>query len=293
MATTPPTASQTYSALLSALTGTQRDAATAVLDVFSQYGLQSLAPKIVEYVKNGYSADTASLLLQDTPEYQARFSGNAARIKAGLPALTPSQYLATETAYNQTMQKWGLPNGFYNTQADFANLIAADVSPAELDQRAKDASDFINRANPNELAFFKQHYTSGDMIAYALDPTRAEPLIGKAFQSAEIGGQAQQQGITITQQQAEALAGTGVTADGAMKGFGMIAADQPIANRLAAIYGDQPLTTNDLIQATFNAGSQQDQELKKMASQERASFGGSTGINAAGNSLSSNTNAPV
>ena len=94
------------------LTGANRDAATAVLNLFTQYGLASLAPKIVEYIRNGYSADTASIMLQDTSEYKTRFAGNAARVKAGLSALSPAQYLSTEKSYGDVMRKYGLPAGF-------------------------------------------------------------------------------------------------------------------------------------------------------------------------------------
>lgn len=71
------------------LTGADRDAYLAVNALFKTYGLQSLAGKIYDYVKNGYSSDTISIMLQDTDEYKTRFAGNQARIKAGLPVLSP------------------------------------------------------------------------------------------------------------------------------------------------------------------------------------------------------------
>src|SRR5690242_4086464 len=71
------------------LTGSNRDAVMALETLFKSYGLESLAGKIYSYVKHGYSADTISILLQDTPEYKQRFKGNEARVKAGLPVLSP------------------------------------------------------------------------------------------------------------------------------------------------------------------------------------------------------------
>lgn len=272
--------SSDYEALLKTLTGPQRDAAAAVLAVFSEFGLQSLAAKIVQYVRDGYSPDTVTLLLQDTPEYEQRFAANKARIKAGLPALSPGEYIATERAYQQVLRKWGVPAGFYDQPADFQKFLENDLSPAELDNRSQTAMEFWNRADPNQLAFFKQFYTQGDMIAFALDPKRAEPLVGKAFRAAEIGGAATSQGLGITQLYAERLAGQGLTEAQARQGFGIVAADADQAKSLSAIYAgaEQAVTTEDLMAATLEGDAKAQDKVRKLASRERASFGGSSGI---------------
>ena len=114
------------------LTGSNRDAFMALETLFKNYGLDSLAGKIYDYVKNGYSADTISILLQDTPEYKARFKGNEARLKAGLPVLSPADYINTENAYRQILRQSGLPSGFYDSTDDFTDWISKDVSPTEV-----------------------------------------------------------------------------------------------------------------------------------------------------------------
>jgi len=258
------------------LTGVQRDANAAVLNLFTQYGLASLAPVIMSYIKNGYSADTASIMLQDTTEYKTRFAGNAARIKAGLSVLSPAEYLATEKSYGQIMSKYGLPAGFHDQPSDFQKFIEADVSPVELDQRAQSASDFVNRNDAQDLAYFKQYYSTGDMIAYALDPTRAAPLVGKAFEASKIGGAAATQGVGVSQLVSEDLAGRGITADQASQGFGIVSADQKAAVPLTSIYGSD-LSQQDLIDSTFKSDAAATAKVKKLASQERAAFGGSGG----------------
>jgi hypothetical protein len=262
------------------LTGPQRDANTALLDLFTTYGLQSLAPVIMGYIKDGYSADTASIMLQQTDQYKTRFAANAARIKNGMAALTPAQYLATESAYSQVMQKWGLPAGFHDKTSDFQQFIEKDVSATELDQRAQAASDFVNKNDPATLAYFKKYYSNGDMIAYALDANRAAPLVGKAFEAANIGGAASTNGINIGQSTAETLAGAGITTQQAQQGFSLVGQDQAVAANLSSIYGGQPLTTQDLINSTFQTGDNADATIRKnkLASQERASFGGISGV---------------
>ena len=269
------------------LTGADRDAAKALVELFKQYGLESLAPKIVEFIQNGYSADTTAILLQDTTEYKQRFAANEARRKKGLPVLSPAEYLSTERSYRQIMQNAGVPVGFYDQPTDFQKFLENDISPEEINNRVKAATDFVNSANQNELAAMKKFYTTGDLIAYALDPDRAQPLVGKAFQAAQIAGQAETQGVHVDKDLAESLAGDGISRAQAQQGFGLIATEQPNANKLASIYGEDQFTTEDLVDETFRANASVAERRKRLASQERASFGGSSGVS--GGSLSTNS----
>jgi hypothetical protein len=106
----------------------QRDAATILQNVFAQYGLGSLAGQITGFIQQGYSADAISILLQNTPEYKQRFAANDARLKKGLPALSPAEYIATERSYRQVMSAAGLPLGFYDQTSDFQKFLENDMS---------------------------------------------------------------------------------------------------------------------------------------------------------------------
>ena len=260
-----------------ALTGAQDDAYRLILNVFTQYGLGSLAPKIMEFLRKGYSSDRVALELQNTKEYQQRFSGNEARRKAGLPVLSPAEYLSTEDSYRQIMQAAGVPKGFYDSPNDFAGFIGNGVSPAEIQGRVTAATDMINKANPQELAYFKKFYTHGDLIAFALDPTKAAPLVGKAFAAAGVGGAAASQGIGIDRATAESLAGMGIDANSANQGFSQIASDRPQASKLSAIYGDS-YTQDQQIADVFKNDAAAGEQRKKLASKERAAFGNASAM---------------
>ena len=259
------------------LTPGQDDAYQLILNQFTKYGLGSLAGKIMQYLRQGYSADRVALELQDTPEYKQRFSGNEARRKAGLQVLSPAEYLSAEDSYRQIMQAAGVPAGFYDKPSDFAGFIGQGVSPAEIQSRVSAATDLINRNNPNDLAYFKKFYTTGDMIAFALDPKKAAPLVGKAFQAASVGGAAASQGVGIDRSTAESLAGMGVDGNTALQGFGQIAADKQEAARLSAMYGID-YSQADQIKDVFQQDAVAGQKRKLLASKERANFGGSAGI---------------
>lgn len=258
------------------LSGADRDAAVAVQNLFAGYGIGTLAPKIVDYIKQGYSADTISILLQQTPEYKARFAGNDARVKAGLGALSPAQYIATEQAYRNVLQEAGVPSGFYDSPSDFTDWIAKDVSPTEIKSRVDAASQVITQADPGVLNAFRQYYSTGDMIAYALDPNRAAPLVGKAFQAAQVGGAALDQGINVGQGTAEQLAGNGVSFAQAQQGFGQVAQDSANYAKLGQISG-VATSQNDLVQSVFNSNGQDVLKVNRLASQERARFAASSG----------------
>ena len=259
------------------LSGAQRDAAQAVLSLFGSYGLGSLAPKIVEFVQQGYAAETVSLLLQDTVEYKKRFAGNAARIKKGLPALSPAEYLAVEKSYRQIMSTAGLPVGFYDQPDDFQKMIEADLAPQEVQNRVQAAADLVNNAPPEAMAAWRSWYTTGDAIAYALDPERASSAIDRAYKAAQIGGQATRQGVDVSRAFAEELAKAGVNQDAASQGFAAVAMERDNAAKLASLEGET-LTTTDLARETFLNDSSVAQKRDKLASRERGRFGGSSGV---------------
>src|SRR5947209_9673415 len=201
------------------LQGPQRDAFAALQSLFTGYGLGSLAPKIFDYIKQGYGSDTISLLLQDTPEYKQRFAGNLARQRAGLPVLSPAQYLATEESYRQVLHAAGLPKGFYDTPGDFTNWIAGDVSATELKNRADEAAAVAN-GNPQLREAMKKMYgvSEGDIAAYFLDQSRAEPILRQREQAAEIAAAGLQRGFQPSKY-AEQFAAQGITGAQAEQGY--------------------------------------------------------------------------
>ena len=264
------------------LSGTDRDAYAAISALFASYGLESLAGKVYEYVKNGYSSDTVSILLQDTPEYKQRFAGNEARKKAGLPVLSAGEYLATEASYRQIMQQAGLPSGFYDQPSDFNNWIGQNISPSEVQSRVDLATQATILANPNyKKALNQMGISDGELTAYFLDEKKSLPYIQKAAATAQIGAAALGQNLTFDQTYAETLATKGITADQANQGYANIAGEASTMQNLASIYGTT-YTQREAEQATFEGNAAANQKRKRLASQERASFGGAAGTASAG-----------
>jgi hypothetical protein len=259
------------------LQGENRDAFMALNGLFKQYGLGSLAGKIYDYVKNGYGADTISILLQDTPEYKKRFAANEARLKAGLNVLSPAEYISVENSYRQIMRQSGLPEGFYDSNEDFTGWLAGDLSPTELQSRVDLATQATALANPAYKAALKQMGLSdGELTAYFLDQSKALPYLQKSAATAAIGAEALQRGLAFDQQFASELATAGVSRDQAGQGYAKIADEFSDLGNLGQIYGGgwtQRMAEED----TFVGGTGASQQREKLINRERGSFSGSTG----------------
>lgn len=259
------------------LQGANRDAYLALNTLFKTYNLGSLAGKIFDYLKNGYSADTISILLQDTSEYKKRFAANEERRKNGLPVLSPAEYLATEAAYKQVVDASGLPKGFFDKQSDYNDLLGRNVSPSELQKRVDLAVQESALAPEFEKAALKAlGVKETDIVAYILDKDKALPFLTQAISTARIGAQALSQGLSFDTSYAAELAKQGVTADQARQGYAAIGDELGTLSQLGSIYGET-WGQRQSEQAMFEGNAQVNQKKKRLASQERGAFSGSAG----------------
>lgn len=255
-----------------------RDAYNRLTTLLGSFGLSSLAPKILAYVQEGMGDDSIMLELQNTKEWKARFAANDKRKAAGMTVLTPAEYLATERSYMQILAEAGVPKGFYDTTTDFTDFLSKDISPAELKGRVDTAATFVRAADPAQRAAFKKFYTDGDMIAYALDPQRAAPLVGRAFQAASLAGIANGNGLGLGKTAAERLADNGVTGDNAREGLAQLGQNKGSLDLLAQVSGETTLTGDELATAAFLGDAKTTKKVDRLKSAERGRFGGSSGI---------------
>jgi len=244
------------------LTASEKQDAIANLRArFASYNLGSLADRIAEYIYQGYSEDTTSLLLQDSPEYKQRFAANDARMKAGLPVLSPKEYLATESTYKSILQDAGLPKGFYDDQSDFQKFIEKDLSANAVKRRVDAAARAVDNTDPYYKEAMQNMYglDAGHMIAHLLDPEAALPLIEKQAKAVEYGAAALRQGLTQapTSQYEQYASGIG-TGTGAEEGMAKIAAMTPGLTTLAQISNDQ-----------YNQGTAEQEIFGGLASAQR------------------------
>jgi hypothetical protein len=252
-----------------------------LMDRFNKYGLGSLANKIQELAIDGATESTITLQLQETPEYQARFSANNARIKQGLQVLNPAEYLSLEDGYRQVLRAYGLKS--FDTDAYVQQFIANDVSAAELSNRVVTAVQRVQNADPAIQQQLRDYYGIGqqDLVAYVLDPQQQFQKIQRQVASAEIGVAAGRQGLRPGVAVAEQLAAQGVTQAEAQKGYATIADILPTAEKLSSIYGTTLDTygQSEAEQEVFNSLASAQRKREKLTAREIATFSGASGTN--------------
>lgn len=288
-ASTAATAAQTTATTAAA----QQNAIQFLTTTFTDLGLGAdVASAVTQLVQQGYTADTIQLMAQDPKStnplavaFQQRFPANAARLAAGLPVLSPGQYIQTEQAYAQVMQAYGINSNFATNKDVFTKLLTSDVSPTELNSRVSTAKQVVNNTDPLVTQQLQQYYglTQADMIAHVLDPSIATPIIEKQISAAQVGAESARYGVNVGQGQAEQLSGLGITQSQANQGFQsvaqQIAGTQALATRYQG-FGQAGQVGSELEAATFGTTDSiaAQQNLDRLKSQELSEFGGSSGV---------------
>jgi len=272
--TTPPSILDT---MINSLSGSNRDAFVALETLFTSYGLGSLVNDIFNFIQQGYSQDTISLLLQQTPAYQQRFAGNAIRQKNGLAVLSPADYLATESSYYQVVKAAGLPISFYDSPSDWTNWIGNDVSPSEVQSRVQMAQVATEQA-PQDLvqALGQMGVPKESLVAYFLDDTKALPLLQNQFNAAQIGAAALRNNLVMDPARATMLANMGISSDQANTAYQQIGESLPTLEELGRIY-NQNYTQQTAENAILFGNSQAQLETSQLNAKEQAAFSGNIG----------------
>ena len=257
---------------------------------FAAYGLGDLVTPLKGLITSDVSPSEFTIRLRDSQAYKDRFRGNQLRIQNGLAAVNEAQYLALEDQYQNIMRNYGLPESYYSRgylgrQQGLEQFIANDVSAAELEDRIATAQQRIQYANPEVSIALKTFYpdiTNGDLLAYALDPTKGLEQIKRRITAAEIGSSAVQMGLATNVTDAEYLARYGVTKAQAQQGYRTAAEILPTATKLSDIYATQtpgPYTQQTAEQEIFNVpgAAEAAAKRKKLIGLEQASFSGKSG----------------
>lgn len=259
---------------------------------FAAYGLESLVKPLEDLITSNVPPAEFALKLRNDPkyntQYKKRFGANDMRISKGLKAITEAEYLNLEDQYQNILRNAGLPDTYWKrgdlgVQEGFTNFIANDVSAVELEDRVSTAQQRVLFANPEVSIALKTFYpdiTNGDLLAYALDPTKGLDQIKRRITAAEVGSSAVQMGLATNVTDAEYLARYGVTKQSAQQGYGTIAGGLQRGSQLASIYGENPYTQTTAEREVFNVpGAQESRaQRQKLTGLEKATFGGQTGL---------------
>ena len=292
----------------------QTSAANSLNSILSSYGLNGgISGGVLAMLQNGLDIATIQTIL-DSPDpmgaikglgltptqlsaatglvssWQTRFSGNQARIAAGLNPLSPADYIANEQSYKQVMTMGGIPTSSPLMSTDYlGKLMGTDVSPAEVQMRVQAATAAVQNEDPQVLAQLQTQFgmTMPTILTHLLDPTVAAPLVSQEYTAATIGAEAARAGVSIAYGTTEPLSAMGLAAQGitqaqAAQGFTSIAQQQAGMQSLAGRYqgyGNAEGIGQQLEASTFNTqgAAQAQQNLERLKTQEVSAFSGSAG----------------
>jgi len=290
-------------------------AANSLNSILTSYGLTGgISGGVLAMLQNGLDIATIQTIL-DSPDpmgainglgltptqlsaatglvssWQTRFSGNQARIAAGLNPLSPADYIANEQSYKTVMSMAGIPASSPLQSTDYlGKLMGADISPAETQMRVNAATAAVQNEDPQVLAQLQSQFgmTMPTIISHLLDPAVAAPLVQQEYNAAQIGAEAARSGVNIAYGgtgplSAMGLAAQGVTQDQANQGFKTIAQEQPALQSIAGRYGAGIIGPNGVGQAlessVFNTqgAAAAQQQVSRLTTAETSAFSGSAG----------------
>jgi hypothetical protein len=254
----------------------QKNARDTIAETLATYGLSDLAEYTYTEIIAKDVTDPAAIIfkLRDQPAYKKRFGANAARLKAGLPELSPAEYIDLEDMYKTVIRSNGLPAGFYDSEDDTRKLLEGSVSPDEFQRRIKDGYNAVANADPEVKRQFKELYgvTDSELAAYFLDPARGETILTTRARAAQIAARgAEQGGIQLSGAYAEELANRGFTEAQARTKFAEVGALGELRQTFA---GETALSSEQLAGGAFGIDVAAQQELERKRRLRTGEFAG-------------------
>jgi hypothetical protein len=250
----------------------------------------SLAKLIWRLTKQDKSGDFMLSEIRASDAYAQRFPVLAELNKKYQFGWDEAKYIAQEESYTEALASLGPAADRYKTRDTFAKWMMNDVAPVEVQRRVDSATTYIYLDAPASVkTALRSQYGLSDqeMISYMLDPKAVgkelELKFAQSQRRANIIGAASDAGVAGLSD--STLADISESRYGQSYGdaalqFSNIAAEGESWNKLSAISGEARLSVDDLAADEFGTAraGQTAQTKKRLASQERARFQGSSAI---------------
>ncbi len=265
-----------------------RDAFALIKSTLATYGFTEMEiAELNTFIENALTdgkmgPEQVKLQMRELPVYKARFSGNIARVSAGLNALSEAQYLQQENDYSEIFKMYGVGN--LSSRAQFSTLIGNAVSVTEVTRRIDAAVKRVKNADPEVLKTLKNLYptiTDTDIVSYFLKPAETLPELERKTTVAEIGATAKQFGMLETGlTRFEDLQTYGVNLAKAREGYSVIAEELPTATKLSSIYDEMNITygQTQAEEEQFKGSASAKRKKEQLIEREKTAFKGSSGV---------------
>jgi hypothetical protein len=266
----------------------KRDAFATIQDTMRSYGFTDAEMSEISgfieksIIDPNIGPQMAILQMRNLGAYKKRFSANDTLVKAGKNALSEYDYLQQENAYDEYFKAYGVGN--LSTREQKATLIGNSVSALEVDKRLNLAVKRVQNSDPEILKQLKAYYPSindKDLVSYFLNPDATRVDLERKVTASEIGSAAIGQGFKGTSLSALDLADYGVDRGMALEGYANVASVLPEATKFGDIYGETKIKYDQKTgeEEFLKSSSEAKRKRNVLASKERASFEGTSGMN--------------
>jgi len=252
-------------------------ARSIIVATLNAYGLHDLADWAWEQFLGGAVIDQILLEMVHQPAYIKRFPAMGYLAKEGR-AISESEYIDYEQALSQVFAD--LPKGMYDSPEDIAAFLMADVSVAEVQDRLKTANAALYNA-PDEVqaqlnVLYEAGVGEGQVLAYFLDPDKANVILKQEFAAATASGQGVISGYgALNKGQAQLVGDAGLTQTALNKGFTQLTNQSELTQgRLGAHTDDDfgNMSVRDQLSAAFLGNSEAQRILLEEAEVRTAVF---------------------
>ena len=249
------------------------------LEILREFGLESLISNLDSAIQDDptqfegpYARQAVFRSVRDTDLYKQRFKGLIDRQRNGYPPIDEQTYLENEELYRQTLAVNGMPRGFYDTQDDFANFIANDIRPEELNIRIQQGFRAVRETEPGTKEELRRLYgvDEADLAAYFLDPARTETELVRKAEAARRANAAREQQLQLTAQQAEELVNRGVSQEVASERFQAISQQRELFQPM--MQGEEVIGQEEQIAAAFGTSAAAAQRVATRRRRRQAEF---------------------
>lgn len=252
---------------------------TLTSDTLDTFGLGQLGPLVEDFIRQGHTQDELNLTLYDpsTPigkVVDQTYPEIQKLLKSGQPPISVQDASNFHAATKQLVRQYGLPTGFFDTDAEISDIAGQGVSLSELNQRIQQGYVAVASA-PQEVKDALLQYDGidqGHLAAYFLDPTKSLPLLQQTIATAQIGGAATRTGFgQIDKATADQLQAEGVSDTQAQSGFQQLAGQKELMTALPGENVDS-ISTADQLAGTFGGNAAAARRIADRARTRQATF---------------------
>jgi hypothetical protein len=249
--------------------------------VFIDNGLGELAGIIAELAQDNLDAPTVIYeRLRETETYKNRFQGNAQRRAAGLVPLTEAEYLNQEQQYARTLTAYSA--GSLANRETYARMIGGDISPIELNDRFDVSYERVTKATSGQdqalLDELKKMYpgvTNNELATSLILGREGSKFLDTRLNIAEVKAAETEVGITSVLG-AESL--SNLSRSEARVGLSKVAAQKSGIEQASRAFGEVSTEGLQRELEQENLLGMQSKRTKRLASQARAEFTGTSGV---------------